>query len=124
MPTNKVSIQKEQEFKPTLKKDEEPKRNQKFERDIRPPRNFTPLSESLQDILKKMLDHNLIILTKLRSYEMQNKNTKGYRENEFCNYHRQKGHDTNKYYSLKHVIQDLIDERKLQVDTPLPNPNK
>ena len=25
---------------------------------------------------------------------------------------------------MKHVIQDSIDEGKLQVDTPLPNPNK
>ena len=71
-----------------------------------------------------MLNHNLIVLLELRLDEMQNKNTKWYRENEFCNYHQQKGHDTNKYRSLKHVIQDLIDEGKLQVDTPLPNPNK
>lgn len=84
MPTNKVSIQKEEEPKPTIKKDEEPKRNQKFERDTRPPRNFT-LSKSLQDILKKMLYHNLIVLPELRPDEIQNKNTKWYRENELCN---------------------------------------
>lgn len=66
MPANKVSIQKEEEFKLAIKKDEEPKWNQKLKRDTRPPRNFTPLFESLQDILKKILDHNLIALPKLR----------------------------------------------------------
>ena len=66
MPANKVSTQKEEDVKPTIKKEEEPKWNQKFERDTRPPRNFTPLSESLEDILKKILDHNLITLPKLR----------------------------------------------------------
>ena len=88
MPTNKVLTQKEEDAKPIIKKDEEPKWNQKFERDTRPPRNFTPLLESLQDILKKILDHNLITLLELWPDEMQNKNTKWYRENEFCNYHR------------------------------------
>ena len=87
MPVNRVSIQKE-EPKPTIKKDEEPKWNQNFERDTIPPRNFTPLYKSFQDTLEKMLDHNLIVLPKLRLNEMQNKNTKWYRENKFCNYHR------------------------------------
>jgi len=86
MLANKVSTQKE-DSKPTIKKDEEAKQNQKFERDTRPPTNFTPMSKSLQDVLKKMLDHNLITLLELRLDEMQNKNTKWYRENEFCNYH-------------------------------------
>ena len=62
MLANKVSIQKEEESKPTFKKDEEPRWNQCVERDTRPPWNFTPLSKPLQDILKKMLDHNLITL--------------------------------------------------------------
>lgn len=88
MPANKVSTQKEEDSKPTIKNEEEPKWNQNFERDARPPRNFTPLLESLQDILKKILEHDLITLPKLRPDEMQNKNTKWYRENEFCNYHR------------------------------------
>jgi len=124
VPTNKVSIQKEEESKPPLKKNEEPRRNQQNERDMRPSQDFTSLHESLHDVLKKILDHNIITLPEIRPDEMQNKNGKWYRENEFCNYHRQRGHDTNKCHSLKHVVQDLIDEGKLQVETPSQNPNQ
>lgn len=50
---------------------------------------------------------------------MQNKNNRWYRQNKFYHYHRQKGFDTNKYQSLKYVVQDLIDNEKLEVDNPL-----
>ena len=69
--------------------------------------------------MKKILDHNLITLPELWPDEMQNKNTKCYKENEFCAYHRQKGHNTNKCWTLQHKIQDLIDSRKIDVDNPV-----
>lgn len=37
-------------------------------------------------------------------------------QNDFCQYHRQNGHDTKKCYSLKHKTQDLIDSNALSID--------
>ena len=50
MSASKVLAQKEEDAKSTIKKEEEPKWNKKFKRDTRTPSNFTPLSESFQDI--------------------------------------------------------------------------
>lgn len=59
-----------------------------MEKDTKTPRKFTPLYELIHDILRKVLEYNLIILPKIRTEEMQNKNNKWYKENEFCHYHR------------------------------------
>lgn len=47
-----------------------------------------------------------------------------FNEEEFCHFHFQKGHDTNKWITLKNVVQDLIDNGKLEVDNPIAIPNK
>ena len=34
----------------------------------------------------------------------------------FCQYHHQNGHDIEKFYSLKHKVQDLINSNALSID--------
>ncbi|WP_197054046.1 hypothetical protein, partial [[Clostridium] innocuum] len=41
-----------------------------------------------------------------------------YKEHEYCDYHRVKGHTTLKCMRLKNYIQDLIDSKEIQVDAP------
>jgi len=38
-----------------------------------------------------------------------------YKENEYCDYHRVKGHKTSGCMCLKHVIQDCIDQGLIKV---------
>ena len=85
----------------------------------KPKRNFTPLSEPLSEILKKLCDNGMITLPDIKPENPNAKGSKWYKENEFCAYHRQKGHNTNKCRTLQHKIQDLIDSRKIDVDNPV-----
>lgn len=39
-----------------------------------------------------------------------------WREDHYCNYHRNKCYNTDNFLKLKNVIQDLIDEEKVSVD--------
>ena len=41
-----------------------------------------------------------------------------YRENEYCAYHQGRGHTTDRCYTLKNAIQDLIDDRKIVISVP------
>ena len=43
------------------------------------------------------------------------KKTKYWNENAYCEYHRGKGHDTEKCYRLKHAIQDMIEDGRLPI---------
>lgn len=52
------------------------------------------------------------------------KDNKWHNENDYYHYHHQKGHTTGKCRILQHKVQDLIDQRRLQVDNPLAIPNQ
>ena len=66
----------------------------------KPKRKFIPLSKSLYDILRKICEHKVISLPKIRSEHPDAKNNRWYNQNEFYDYHFQKGHDTNKCRTL------------------------
>jgi len=80
------------------------------------PRVFTPLAEPLSKNFQELYDNQMITLPKIRSKNSNAKRKQCYNEHEFCNYHRQRGHDTNTCKNLKHIIQDLIDNEDLEVD--------
>lgn len=106
MVANKVFITKETKLNPPQVED----------MNSRPPREFTPLIESLHDILKKICDHHMITLLEIRPEWANDKNSKWYNENEYYHNHHQKGHWINKCRMLQHKIQNLIDQWKLEVD--------
>lgn len=75
----------------------------------KPMRDFTPLKESYESAFKTLLANNLIILPDNSwPYDLEIK-PKWWRETEYCDFHRNKGHNTNNCMKLKHEIQDLID---------------
>ena len=45
-------------------------------------------------------------------------------ESDFCEYHRQRGHNTSVYIWLKHEIQDLIDNGLISTGIPIALPNQ
>lgn len=102
----------------------EPSPPQNVERDFRPKRKFTPLSESIYNILRKLCDYKIITLPNIRLNISKTKESRWYNESEFCHHHRQKGHDTYKYRTLNNVVQDLIDNEKLEVDNPIIIPDQ
>lgn len=54
----------------------------------KPKRNFTPLSEPLAEILKKLCNNGMITLLDIKPKNSKDKESKWYKENEFCAYHR------------------------------------
>lgn len=98
--------------------------NQNIRREFRPRIKFTYLSEYPYDILRKLYDHQVITLLEIRLEDTINKDSQWYNEEEYYHFHYKKFHDKNKYQTLKNVIQDLIDNGKLEVDNPFAIPNQ
>jgi len=82
---------------------------------FRPRRKFTPLDESLETALRKLITNNLITLPSAREYEPKVK-PHWWNDNDFYDYHQNRGHKTNDCISLKHIIQDLIEQNKISVN--------
>lgn len=101
----------------------EPSPLQYMKRDFRSKIKFTPLSESLYDILRKLRNHHIITFLDIRSKNSKNKECRWYKENKIFHYYHQKDHDTNKCIILKNVVQDLIDNGKLEVDNRIAIPS-
>lgn len=77
--------------------------------------NFTPLGEPYEMALKTLLANKLLmLLDNSRPYDPEVK-PKWWRENEYCEYHHNKGHPTKNCMKLKHDIQDLLDASKIVV---------
>ena len=51
-----------------------------------------------------------------RSFDENQPKSKWNRENEYCKYHRIKGHETNKCIKLKVFIQNLVDDGEIEVE--------
>ena len=43
-----------------------------------------------------------------------------YRENDYCEFHKIKGHSTNRYSKLKNYVQDLIDRGDIELESNEP----
>ncbi|GLJ39441.1 hypothetical protein SUGI_0805560 [Cryptomeria japonica] len=78
-------------------------------------REFTPLNESLHSIMNKLLERNVLTLPPIEKIDPAKINSLYFDNKSFCQFHRQPGHDTEKCFSLKGKIQDLIDNNTISV---------
>ncbi|XP_077229583.1 uncharacterized protein LOC143862424 isoform X2 [Tasmannia lanceolata] len=92
----------------------------------KPNREFTPLLFPPSVILQQGLESGDIYLPRIK--EPHNPLLRTWRAEEHCDFHRGSGHSTDQCITLRHVIQKLIDERKLPfqqvlniVDNPMHN---
>lgn len=94
-----------------------------------------PLGQSLESVLKELLDEKLIQLQEARNWDPQVKPS-WWNDLHYYHYHQNKGHMTKNCWQLKHAVQDLIDQKKVFVEghqtnkyhtmfkNPLPNYHK
>src|SRR3954463_1041398 len=83
----------------------------------KPKRSFTPLHMSLSQVLQQLLNRNLITL--LPPYSVPTNPAPGYKYHARCAYHSNSpGRDTEDCGPLKHRIQDLIDDKIIDFNSP------
>ncbi|XP_077237243.1 uncharacterized protein LOC143878914 [Tasmannia lanceolata] len=82
----------------------------------KPPRHFDPLPYSLSVALKKLLKDRKIKLPDIKP--PPNPLPRSWREDQFCDYHRNTGHITDRCLALKHQIQNMIDRKELSIQLP------
>ncbi|XP_077246134.1 uncharacterized protein LOC143886015 [Tasmannia lanceolata] len=82
----------------------------------KPPRHFVPLPYSLSVALKKLLKDRKIKLPDIKP--LPNPLPRSWREDQFCDYHRNSGHITDRCLALKHQIQNMIDRKELSIELP------
>jgi hypothetical protein len=85
-----------------------------------------------------LVEQDLIIFPNTRPFDENQPKPAWYKDNEYCDYHRVRGHDTKKCMKFKNYVQDLIDSGKIEVEghnqssnsklkiysTPFPNHNQ
>src|SRR3954462_5295755 len=82
----------------------------------KPKRSFTPLHMSLSQALQQLLNQSLITL--LPPYSLPINPAPGYKYHARCAYHSNSpGHDTEDCGPLKHMIQDLIDGKIIDLNS-------
>lgn len=91
--------------------------NTRYLRVNTPRRNYTPLGEPIESALKKLIQTNMIILPEIRVYEPGPFKPTWWNDNDFCDYHRTKGHKTASCYKFKNLVQDMIDQGDITIDT-------
>ena len=74
-------------------------------------RKFTPLDQTLEDVLEYMLSKEMVKLPRLANPLVP----MGKWKDQFCKFHRTVGHNTENCFVLKNIVQDLI-EKKLLVE--------
>src|SRR3954462_4643836 len=83
----------------------------------KPKPSFTPLPMPLSQALQQLLNQNLITL--LPPYSFPTNPAPGYKCHARCAYHSNSpGHDTEDCGPLKHKIQDLIDDKVIDFNSP------
>src|SRR4051812_9020426 len=83
----------------------------------KPKRSFSLLPMPLSQVLQQLLNQNLITL--LPPYSFPTNPAPGYKYHARCAYHSNSpGHDTEDCGPLKHKIQDLIDDKIIDFNSP------
>ncbi|XP_077228396.1 uncharacterized protein LOC143861353 [Tasmannia lanceolata] len=80
------------------------------------PKQFDPLPYSYPVILKKLIRDKKIKLPDIRP--VPDTLPKYWRLDQYCEYHRNSGHLTEKCLALKYAIQKMIDNKNLEVERP------
>lgn len=75
------------------------------------------------NILPTLLQENTFTLLPMKE-NPRSSTRPWYKENEFCEYHRQRGHNTSGCMQLKHEIQDLINNGLVSTGSPVAPPNQ
>ena len=79
------------------------------------PKEYTPIGVSYESALQTLLADELIVLPEAKPYEPQVK-LSWWNNKHICAYHRNRGHLTNKCFSLKWAIQKLINDGTIEVN--------
>ena len=72
-------------------------------------RQLTPLGQPIEEVLQYLLAKDMIKLPKQDDPSV----TKGNGRIAFCKFHRARGHDTERCFVLKNIVQDYIDKELL-----------
>ena len=72
-------------------------------------RKLTPLGQPIEEVLQYLLAKDMIKLPKQDDPSV----TKGKWKDRFCKFHRARGHDTERCFVLKNIVQDYIDKELL-----------
>lgn len=83
---------------------------------IRPPRafrNLTPLAQPYREVLNTLVQRGLLV--PLNPRPPPNPLPKSYDPQAHCAYHQGPGHHTDRCLTLKHAIQDLVDQGKVVI---------
>lgn len=67
-------------------------------------------------IMKKLLNENLIKIPTYENYQEPDVKPPWYNKNQLCDFHKIKGHTMNSCMRLKNTVQDLIDQRIINVE--------
>ena len=87
------------------------------QREERPKRQFTPLGMTLSQILPQLLETKLVTL--MDPPKNPNRTPSRYNPNARCAYHSDSpGHATDDCWTLRNRVQDLIDAKEVQLDSP------
>lgn len=86
-----------------------------------PKQKYTNLGESIESVMKKMVKKNLIKIPTYENYQEPQVKPPWYNENHLCDFRKIKGHTTANCMRLKNIIQDLIDEKIINVEQPAGN---
>lgn len=100
-----------------------PKYFEKPKRSSKPIRTYTPMVESYEVVLKTFLANKLIMLPGNSCPYDPPVELDWWRDEQYCNYHRNKGHTMKNQFKLKDTIQDLIDQGKVVTDGLVKNSN-
>lgn len=86
------------------------------ERPKKEKRQFSKLGDSYEDVLKTLIDNNLAQPQDPAKFHILDIKPYWLNEKAYCIFHNGIGHDIEHCWKLKHLIQDLIENGKLEID--------